>query len=271
MTEKDITAESLRLPAEISRYTAGKEFTADGIGMSGCTVLVYEDMVLKITEDTENGRRTAEMMRWMDGRLPVPRVIEHCICGGKSWLLMSKVGGRMCCDTRFLEHPKELLDLLAEGLRMLWSTDISDCPRVMDLDVELAAVRRRVEQGLADTEHSRFGSSEGGSFRDPAELLEWLENNRPSYEPVMSHGDYCLPNVFADNGRISGFIDLEDCGIADRYRDISLCWLSLKWNFDGTFGGKVYPDFDPDMLFDAIGIDIDREKLRYYLLLSELF
>ena len=259
------------IPQEIRRHTGDKPFRKDSIGMSGCTVLVFEDTVLKITEDTVKGRETAEMMRWLDGKLPVPKVTEHCISGGKSWLLMSKVGGRMCCGTWFLEHPKELLGLLAEGLRMLWSTDISGCPRVMDLDVELAAVRRRVEQGLADISSGTAGICGGSGFKDAAELLEWLENNRPSYEPVMSHGDYCLPNVFADNGRISGFIDLDDCGIADKYRDISLCWQSLKGNFDGTFGGKVYPDFDPDMLFDALGFEPDREKLRYYLLLSELF
>lgn len=39
----------------------------------------------------------------------------------------------------------------------------------------------------------------------------------------------------------------------------------------GHFGGKVYPDFDPDMLFDALGIEPKPEKLRYYTLLDELF
>lgn len=65
--------------------------------------------------------------------------------------------------------------------------------------------------------------------------------------------------------------DLGDTGIADKWRDISLCYRSLKHNFDGTFGGKVYPDFDPDMLFDALGIEPNWEKLNYYILLDELF
>lgn len=121
--------------------------------------------------------------------------------------------------------------------------------------------------------------SEGSIVLDPdekslgylQELLEWLEKNRPEFDPVLSHGDFCLPNVFVENGTISGFIDLGDSGIGDKWRDIALCYRSLKHNFDGTFGGKVYPDFDPEMLFDALGIEPDREKLRYYILLDELF
>ena len=70
---------------------------------------------------------------------------------------------------------------------------------------------------------------------------------------------------------MAGFIDLGDCGIGDKWRDIALLYRSLKHNFDGTYGGKDYPDFHPDRLFDAMGIEPDREKLDYYILLDELF
>lgn len=30
-------------------------------------------------------------------------------------------------------------------------------------------------------------------------------------------------------------------------------------------------DFDPDMLFEALGIEKNEDKLRYYILLDELF
>ena len=177
---------------------------------------------------------------------------------------MSRVSGKMSCDEYYLERSDELVTLLAEGLKMLWSVDISDCPRTCDIDTELAKARYLAENGLADTADRTCGKS-------PAELLEWLEKNKPSYEPVLSHGDFCLPNVFLENGRVSGLIDLGDCGIADKWRDIALCRRSLRDNFNGTFGGKIYPLFNADILFEKLGIEPDRKKLEYYLLLDEMF
>ena len=177
----------------------------------------------------------------------------------------------MSCNEYYMGRPQELLGLLAEALEMLWSVDISDCPRRRDLDTELEEARYRVENGLVDidqTEPETFGE---GGFASPSELLEWLESNKPPIEPVLSHGDFCLPNIFLNGGTVSGFIDLGDMGIGDRWRDISLCWRSLEHNFDGSYGGKVYKDFDPDMLFEKLNIEPDRDKLRYYILLDELF
>ncbi len=87
---------------------------------------------------------------------------------------------------------------------------------------------------------------------------------------MLTHGDFCLPNLLTDGKRLTGMIDVGDCGIADRYKDLALGWRSLKHNTDGHYG-LFYPDVDPDDLFRAVGILKDEEKLRYYLLLDELF
>ena len=259
---KDITA---LVPEELREHICGRLFRSESIGMSGDDVWVSEDTVLKAGTNIPLSAETAEIMRWAAGKVPVPEVIAYTVSGGKSWLLMSRIKGRMSCDGYYLERPDELAAILAEGLRMFWEADISDCPRSCGLDIELREARRRVESGLTASLDSSIG------FDSPAALLDWLENNRPSYEPVLSHGDFCLPNVFAEGGRISGFIDLGDCGIADRYRDLALCMRSFRQNLDGTFGGKVYPDSDPERILSALGFSPDREKLRYYLLLNELF
>ena len=60
-------------------------------------------------------------------------------------------------------------------------------------------------------------------------------------------------------------------GIGDKWNDIALCYRSLKHNFDGTYGGKVYAKFNPDMLFEKLAIKPNWEKINYYLLLDELF
>jgi len=154
---------------------------------------------------------------------------------------------------------------------MMWALDIADCPNLRDLDTELAEGKYRVENGLVDVEDAEPTTFAEGGFEDPAHLLRWLEENRPVQEPVFSHGDFCLPNVLLTDGKVSGFIDLGDAGVGDKWRDIALCYRSLKHNFDGTFGGKVYEDFNPDMLFEALEIEPDWEKLNYYILLDELF
>ena len=103
-------------------------------------------------------------------------------------------------------------------------------------------------------------------------MLKWLKENQPkNFEPVLSHGDFCLPNVFFQNNEFSGLIDLGETGVADKYQDIALCYRSLKHNFGGVYGGKVYKDFNPDLLFEKLEITPDWEKIRYYTLLDELF
>ena len=61
---------------------------------------------------------------------------------------------------------------------------------------------------------------------------------RLEFEPVLSHGDYCLANIFLEDGHIKGYIDFGKTGIGDKWNDIALCYSSLKHNFDGTYGEK---------------------------------
>jgi kanamycin kinase/aminoglycoside 3'-phosphotransferase-3 len=184
---------------------------------------------------------------------------------------MSRISGEMSCDDYYLEHSEILLKALADGLKMLWQVDVSGCPIVRDLDVVLQEARFQVKNNLVDLDNVEPDTFGENGFESPKHLLEWLENNRPLFEPVFSHGDYCLPNVFLENGQIKGFIDLGRAGIGDKWNDIALCYRSLKHNFEGVYGGKRYENFNPELLFEALGIEPNWEKIRYYLLLDELF
>ena len=259
------------VPDTIGKLIAGKAFRMDDTGMSGSRIMIFDEMVLKVVPYRDENADTVRVMRWLQDKLPVPRVICDEKYSGFQYLLMSKIPGKMCCDASLMAHPQELVDLLAEALRMLWKTDITGCPRHRTIDRELAEARRRVENHLVDQDNAEPETFGEGGFRNPEELLGWLETHRPGYEPVLSHGDFCLPNIFVDRGRVSGFIDLGDTGVGDKWRDIALCYRSLKHNYDGTYGGRVYPDFCPDMLFEALGIAPDWNKIRYYILMDELF
>ena len=261
----------LKMPTKIKKMIDGKPFVVDDIGMSGNQVLIFEDMVLKIDNNPAKMSEQVLIMRWLEGKVFGPQVLEYEEKHGNGYLLMSRMSGEMSCSTYYLEHPSILLEALVSGLKMLWEVDIRECPRVRDLDAVLKEARHQVENNLVDLDNVEPTTFGEGGFESPKHLLEWLENNRPPFEPVFSHGDYCLPNVFLENGRINGFIDLDKAGVCDKWNDIALCYRSLKDNFAGLYGGKVYEDFNPDMFFEVLGIEPDWDKIKYYLLLDELF
>lgn len=260
----------MHIPESVARITRDAPYTCDTVGKSGAAVLCYENMVLKVTPAEPRFASDVAQLRWLQGRLPVPEVLCAVTEGGFDYLLMSRVPGKMSCDKEYTRHPHTLARLLADALQMLWSVDITDCPRQRRLEDDLLEARQRVEGGLVDMDDCEPETFAPGGFQDPEELLQWLENNKPEPEPVLSHGDLCLPNVFVENGQVSGFIDLGDCGISDKWRDIALCHRSLRHNLSGKYADCPI-DCDPDILFEKLGIEPDREKLRYYVLLDELF
>ncbi len=258
-------------PEKILNYIGGKDFVTDKIGMSDSTVLIFDDMVLKIQPENSFNKSEHLMMKWLKNKVSVPEIICNITENGKNYLLMSKIAGKMSCDDEFMKNPKQLVFVLANAIKTLWNVDISACPVKNDLSTVLETAEYRVEHGLVDVEDAEPETFGKGGFKDPQELLGWIYDNRPEEDFVLSHGDFCLPNVFINDGKFSGFVDIGRMGVADRYQDIALCYRSLKHNFSGKFGGKIYGGFDEKMFFDALGIEPDFEKIRYYILLDELF
>ena len=259
----------MEFPEKIKSLIGTEQYEKDTIGMSSASILLFQDKVLKVTDADEEAENEAGIMRWLQGRLPVPKVLCHEIYKGRSYLLMSKLPGVMACDTSLLSNPQRLTAILAEGLKQLWQVEISDCPFDNGLDKKLEMARYSVEHGLVDVDNVEPETFGKDGFRDPAHLLDWLMENRPEEEFVFSHGDFCLPNLFVKNDKISGFLDLGKCGRADRYQDIALCYRSLQHNFNGKYGSHA--GFDPNLLFELLGIGPDYNKIKYYKLLDELF
>ena len=258
------------MPESIRQLTEGKPYETNDMGKSGSLVRIYDDFVLKVEKERPHIAQMVEVMKWLEGKLPTPKVLATEVKDGYRYLVMSKARGRMACDEYYMTRPEELVTLLAEALKMLWSVDISDCPKTFDFDAELAEAKYRIENNLvdlSDAEPETFGED---GFKDPEELLQWLYDHKPVPDPVFAHGDFCLPNVLFEDGKVSGFIDLGDAGIADRWYDIALGYRSLKHNADGTYG-PYYADVHPEDLFKKLGIEPDWEKIKYYILLDELF
>lgn len=260
------------LPDEIQSVVQDKPYEENNVGMSNSRVFMFDDMVLKIQEASEETENEVRVIRWLKDRIPVPRIEVYCTADKRAYCLMSRIYGKMACDKVYMTNPQKLLDIVTQALQMLWNVDIADCPCDNSLSVKLAMAEYNVENGLVDLDNVEPETFGENGFSSPAELLRWLEDNRPEEDLVFSHGDFCLPNLFADGDKITGFIDLGKTGVADRWQDIALCFRSLKHNFEGKYnGGILYDGFCPEMLFEKLGVKPDWEKLRYYILLDELF
>ena len=258
-----------QIPASIAAVLGSRAGKTDGLGKSGARVLLFDDYVLKIRPAEDRDTADVKILQWLDGKAPVPRIAAHEVWNGQDWLLMTRIRGRELCRPEVMERPVLLLDCMAEALHTLWSIPTAGCPFERTVADNLSHAEAAIRSGRfdpSDCEPETFGP---GGFENPEALLAWLKEHLPPQDRVVTHGDFCLPNLFTDGERFTGFIDVGNVGAADRWMDLALGWRSLKHNSDGHYG-KVWPDIDPDDLFRAAGVPKDEEKLRYYILLDEL-
>ena len=260
----------LDLPEEIKDLIGNESFCYDNVGMSDSTVIIFRDKILKIQTLSEESEHEYQIMKWLQDKLPVPKVLAYEKDEGKNYLLITKLPGEMSCTDLHKKNPGQLVNLLAEALKMLWKVDISDFPYVHGLEEKLQMVKNNVQNNLVDMDNLEPETFGENGFESPEHLLNWLMSNKPEEEPVFSHGDFCLPNIFLSGDKISGYIDLGRAGTADKWQDITLCYRSLLHNFKGKYSGKEYQGFRADGLFEKLGIVPDWEKIRYYMLLDEL-
>lgn len=261
----------MKLPDKLKQYIGNKSYICDQIGMSGAGVYIFDDMVLKIQDAGTEAENEIKMLRWLSGKIPVPNIIEHIDENECSYILMSKCDGIMACDPYYMEEPKLQARLLADTLHMLWSVDISDCPCNWTLQKRLNQAEENIIQNRVDINDAQPDTFGPNGFRDPETLLYWLQENQPEETECLSHGDFCLPNIFLSKNKVTGLIDLGRSGVSDPWQDIGLCYRSLYNNHNGMYGGKGHTDFDQRMFFDVFGVQPDPERIRYYILLDELF
>lgn len=257
------------LPREIAAHVNGLPFSEDGTGMSDSRVLLFENAVLKIEHSYPTAENEARMLMWAEERLRVPRVLAHKVEDGIQYLLMSRLDGVMACDPSYLLTPMRLAERLAEALCTVRAVPMDGCPHKTTPDDRLAFARRQLECG-EEQALSAPVSYHNRSFPSRYALYDWLYANRPTESPSLTHGDFCLPNVFFDHTGIPGFLDLGQMGISDYNYDLALCHHSLWYNYLGAWGGPVYPNAEKSaaLLFDALGITPDFDVLDYYVLLD---
>jgi aminoglycoside phosphotransferase len=204
-------------------------------------------------------RAEAVRLRWARrAGLPVPAVLSACGAGSAEWLLTEALPGRSAVDPALMADPATLVPMLAAGLRRFHEAAARDCPFPFGNDVALARAGRRVRAGLIapgdmHPEHAHL---------DPAAALAELERLRPGREDlVVCHGDYCLPNVLVSGGAVTGFVDLGELGVADRWWDLATGSWSVTWNLG--------PGWE-DLFLASYGVARDDRRIAFYRLLYDV-
>jgi aminoglycoside phosphotransferase len=258
--------QELILPENLFKITDGYTWRRITIGHSESkTYLLIGtsfNLYLKIQSLTaiESLFNEKERLEWLQGKLPVPEVVYYIQDDSNEYLLITEIEGINASDKSFEMMLPQLMQQLAYGLKTVHEIKIDNCPFNQRLENKIEEARQRVKNNLVDKEdfdQIRFGSK-------AEELFEELLLKKPTSEDlVFTHGDYCLPNIIINGGKVSGFIDWGRAGVADKYQDLALAIRSITYNF----GKEQVRHF-----IEEYGVkDLDESKVFYYQLLDEFF
>jgi aminoglycoside phosphotransferase len=77
---------------------------------------------------------------------------------------------------------------------------------------------------------------------------------------VLIHGDYCLPNVLVDQGRLTGLVDVGRAGLGDPRDDLAAGAWTLHYNFGHGFARDFLDAYGAPVMSDK---EIERLRRRY--------
>jgi len=201
-----------------------------------------------------------ERLRWARPHLPVPQVIDAGSDADVDWLLTDALAGADATKHPWSTDPARIVPAVARGLAAFHSAaPVDSCPFDFTAATALEHVRGRIRDGVATPadlhpEHQHLTI---------ADALDELERLAPDHEDlVVCHGDYCFPNVLlAADGAVTGYVDVAELGVADRWCDVAVGAWSVTWN--------VGPGWE-DLFYEAYGTRPDRERIAFYRLLYDL-
>ncbi len=257
------------VPAALAEAVEGYDWSRDRVGMSGAAVYRLRgrrgapDLYLKLGCGgvADDVAEEAEKLRWLQSRLPVPRLRAFVAETARTWLLTEALPGRTAWQvmTGNVVAREAVIRALAGFLCQLHAIPAGGCPFDASARVRLAEAKWRLDAGLVD-EADFDDARQGWSAHRVWDAMMALDRSDSDF--VVTHGDFSLDNVLFDGGEVTGCIDLDRLGVADRYQDIAVMWNNLS-----EFGPELQRSF-----LTAYGIDQpDEGKLAFYLMLDEMF
>ncbi|MDP7726027.1 phosphotransferase [Mycobacterium sp. TY814] len=232
------------VPAVVRRLAAGRPLRAVWRNELG-------DVTFRVGETSATGTefikvggvhspdfaREAQRLRWAAPYIPVPPVIDCGIDDSGAWLRTGGLPGVSAVHPRWQATPAVAVAAIAVGLRTLHdSLPVASCPFDWSVASRLPLLHPAHRANLPDP--------------PPIDRL------------VVCHGDACAPNTLIDGaGRYCGHVDFGELGVADRWADLAVATLSLRWNYPGRNWEAEF--------FAAYGIEPDPLRIDYYRRLWE--
>jgi aminoglycoside phosphotransferase len=254
------------LPTPLAQMISGYKWRQNNAGFSPAKVFRLDaenkkSLYLKISPRSLAHSLLQEKtkLEWLKNRLPVPEVLMFAEDESADYLLLSAIRGADASDASLKADIPRVIEQLTRGLKTIHSLPIENCPFDESNDYKIPLAGKLVENNLVDEDD--FDEIRQG--RAAADLFQELIAAKPDDEDlVFTHGDYCVPNIIFENGRLSGFVDWGNAGVADRFQDIALLTRSVIYNFGKEYEKSVYKIY---------GIEPDLEKIHFYRLLDEFF
>ena len=99
---------NIELPENIRKILLNKEFKVNTVGKTNSQVYMYNNMVLKIQNQSNETENEIEIMQKISENLPIPKVIEQVDKEGLSYTLMSRIEGNMLSEKECVKNKKIL-------------------------------------------------------------------------------------------------------------------------------------------------------------------
>lgn len=267
MNMMKVQSSEVKIPKDLEKLLSGYDWQEVNIGWSSSKIYKLKreknsNLFLKINKCSGDlfFNHEYDLLKWLKGKISVPDVVYHSNNSEYEFLLLTEIPGKVSYEVFSKSDIENNLKVLAKGLQIFHALPIAGCPNEIDINKMIQHAKERLEQGLINNENFDVR----WKYKTPNELFEDIKRLKPKeIDKVVTHGDYCLPNVLIKSNELSGFVDLGSAGINDRYYDLA----AISWSISYNFGQKWLPYF-----FEQYGInydEIDRERILFYQMLNE--
>ena len=190
-----------------------------------------------------------ERLAWLDGLLPVPEVLAWVAADDRgaaeadvAFLLTAPVPGTPATDPDNHQDPDALILALAAGLRRVHDLPVDRLGGPVGVDPRVERARAARRRGLVDRRdfepaYARFtpnGSWSSSGTHGPTGPRTWSWSTATRRWPTCS-----WPSTGGELA-VTGYVDVDRAGVADRYLDLAIVARSLASNLSPEALGPFF-------------------------------